>query len=81
MVYLMLVVGGIVAFCAFFAPFYFVYKKDKKLGRLTRKTQTKVHNDTITKEKIVGFIIFLVFVVFLMWVFGSDVLGPTPTLD
>lgn len=30
MVYLMLVVGGIVAFCAFFAPFYFVYKKDKK---------------------------------------------------
>lgn len=56
-------------------------KKTKKLGRLTRKTQTKVHNDTITKEKIVGFIIFLVFVVFLMWVFGSDVLGPTPTLD
>lgn len=81
MIYFMLVVGGIVSFCAFFAPLYFVYKKDKKLGRLTRKTQTKVPHEPITKENIIGFIVFLVFVVFLMWVFGSDVLGPIPTLD
>lgn len=81
MVYSMLVVGGIATVCAFFAPFYFVYIKDKKLGRLTRKTQTKVNHEPITKEKIIWFIVFLVFVVFLMWVFGSDVLGPTPTLD